>query len=234
MPRRVDLPVLTTIKGNLSAPGRLTVALTALTTLGSASFGGTALVTLQLPSLQHVDTFRGQTSDWMAEIYPRWVAAHGVAIITPTYYYQAPATLKLMIDRMVCSDGGNPDPTATHGKGPAKAKAVGLAGWGFPKHLAGRAFAIFVHDDASGTESLRRNLHDWLTDMALVSSGPKGNLDRFIGYIEPYASSHEALDKTPALVEEVRMTMGALVEKIAQLRAGVKPIGAELQDPRPK
>ncbi|CAN5729094.1 flavodoxin family protein [soil metagenome] len=176
----------------------------------------------------------GQTSDWMAEIYPRWVAAHGVAIITPTYYYQAPATLKLMIDRMVCSDGGNPDPTTTHGKDPAKAKAIELAGWGFPKHLAGRAFAIFAHGDASGTESLRRNLHDWLTDMALVSSGPKGNLDRFIGYLEPYASSHEALDKTPALVEEVRMTMGALVEKIAQLRAGVKPIGDELQDPRPK
>ena len=176
----------------------------------------------------------GQTSDWMSDIYPRWVAAHGVAIITPTYYYQAPATLKLMIDRMVCSDGGNPDPTTTHGKDPAQAKAIELAGWGFPKHLSGRAFAVFTHGDSAGVESLRRNLHDWLTDLDLESSGPKGNLDRFIGYFEPYATSHEALDKTPALVAEVRMAMGALVDKIGQLRSGVPPIGRELVEPRPK
>ena len=32
----------------------------------------------------------GQTNDWMAEIYERWVAAHGVMIVTPVYWYQAP------------------------------------------------------------------------------------------------------------------------------------------------
>jgi len=176
----------------------------------------------------------GQTPDWMSEIYPRWVAAHGVAIITPTYYYQAPATLKLMMDRMVCSDGGNPDPSTTHGKDPAKAKAIELAGWGFPKHLSGRAFAVVTHGDAAGAESLRRNLHDWLTDMNLESSGPLANIDRYIGYLEPYATSHEALDRTPALVEEVRIAMQALLERVGQLRAGVKPIGSELKAPRPK
>jgi hypothetical protein len=31
-------------------------------------------------------------------------------------WYQAPSTLKLMIDRLVCADGGNPDPTSTGGK----------------------------------------------------------------------------------------------------------------------
>ena len=33
----------------------------------------------------------GQTNDWMAEIYPRWVAAHGVFILCPVHWYQAPA-----------------------------------------------------------------------------------------------------------------------------------------------
>ncbi len=41
----------------------------------------------------------GQTHDWMNEIYPKWVRAHGVMIITPVYWYQAPAALKLMMDR---------------------------------------------------------------------------------------------------------------------------------------
>jgi len=47
----------------------------------------------------------GQVVDWMNELYPRWVAAHGVMIVTPVYWYQAPSVLKLMIDRLVCADG---------------------------------------------------------------------------------------------------------------------------------
>ncbi len=47
----------------------------------------------------------------MNEIYPRWVDAHGVMIVTPVYWYQAPGGLKSMMDRLVCADGGNPDPT---------------------------------------------------------------------------------------------------------------------------
>jgi len=65
-----------------------------------------------------------QADDWMAEIYERWVAAHGVIIVTPTYWYQAPSPLKLMIDRLVCADGGNPDPTRTHGKRASEAKQI--------------------------------------------------------------------------------------------------------------
>jgi multimeric flavodoxin WrbA len=65
----------------------------------------------------------------MAEIYERWAAAHGVLIVTPVYWYQAPSTLKLMIDRLVCADGGNPDSTSTSGKDAAKAKALELADW---------------------------------------------------------------------------------------------------------
>ena len=61
----------------------------------------------------------GQTGDWMADIHPMWVAAHG--IVCPVNWYQAPSSLKLMIDRLVCADGGNPDITATRGKDPVRA-----------------------------------------------------------------------------------------------------------------
>jgi multimeric flavodoxin WrbA len=71
----------------------------------------------------------GQTNDWMNEIYPLWVAAHGIMIVTPVNWYHAPTGLKAMIDRLVCADGGNPDPTSTHGKKPDEAKALELKGW---------------------------------------------------------------------------------------------------------
>jgi multimeric flavodoxin WrbA len=79
----------------------------------------------------------GQVGDWMAEIYERWVSAHGVLLVTPTHWYQVSSPLKLMMDRLVCADGGNPDPTRTSGKDARKAKEIELAGWDYPKHLAG-------------------------------------------------------------------------------------------------
>ena len=143
----------------------------------------------------------GQVNDWMNEIYPRWVAAHGVMIVTPVYWYQAPSVLKLMMDRLVCADGGNPDPTTTALKDPAKAKALELAGWDYPRHLAGRRFAIVVHGDTVGAETLRRSLTDWLQDMHLVPAHYAATIDRYIGYYEPYATSHEALDRDTAVAE---------------------------------
>ena len=60
----------------------------------------------------------------MNEIYPMWAAAHGIMIITPVNWYQVSSPLKLMMDRLVCADGGNPDPTRTHGKDAKAAKAI--------------------------------------------------------------------------------------------------------------
>jgi multimeric flavodoxin WrbA len=176
----------------------------------------------------------GQVNDWMNEIYPRWVAAHGVMIVTPVHWYQAPSVLKLMIDRLVCADGGNPDQTTTHGKSAAEAKALELNGWSYPRHLAGRAFSVIVHGDAAGAETLRRSLFDWLTDMELVPAGGAALLDRYIGYYEPYATSHEALDHDQDFVEEVRNAARSLMEGVAQLRGGYQPPDHTLQQPRPK
>ena len=55
-----------------------------------------------------------------------------------------------MIDRLVCADGGNPDPTSTGGKTASKAKELEMAGWDYPKHLAGRAYGLLVHGDVAG------------------------------------------------------------------------------------
>ena len=177
----------------------------------------------------------GQVNDWMAEIYEKWVAAHGVMILSPVYWYGAPSALKLMVDRLVCADGGNPDPTSTAGKDPAKAKAIELAGWDYPKHLAGRAFAVVVHGDAAGVDTVRRGLTDWLLDMRLIQAGASASMGRYIGFYEPYATSHDALDADTGLHEEVRNAARSLINMVRAIRRGrYRAPDAGLSEPRPK
>ena len=177
----------------------------------------------------------GQADDWMAEIYERWVAAHGIIIAAPTYWYQSPSPLKLMIDRMVCADGGNPDITSTHGKKVKEAKQIEQDGWDYPKHVAGRVYGVVVHGDVAGVESHRRNLTDWLDWMGLIPAGAAAALDRYIGYYEPYYNSHEALDADDGVQEEARNVARAVVQAVALLRAGRLPQpDMTLKTPRPK
>jgi len=176
-----------------------------------------------------------QAADWMAEIYERWVAAHAVIILAPTYWYQSPSPLKLMIDRLVCADGGNPDPTTTHGKKVAEAKQIEQKGWDYPKHVAGRAYGVVVHGDVAGVEDHRRNLADWLDWMGLIDAGAAAKLDRYIGYFEPYYNSHDALDEDTAVQEETRSVAHSVVQAVKELRAGrLSQPDKHVKRPRPK
>ena len=217
----LDLSVLTSEYGRQILPCKACVS--------------TAMPLCHWPCSCYPNYAMGQVNDWMNEIYPRWAAAHGVMIVTPVYWYQAPSVLKLMIDGLVCADGGNPDPTTTDLKDPAKAKAIELAGWHYPRHLAGRRFAVVVHGDTVGAETLRRSLSDWLQDMHLVPAHYSATMDRYIGYYEPYATSHFALDDDRAIQQEVRDAARALVEAVRDYRAGKVPAGPVADDgPRPK
>jgi multimeric flavodoxin WrbA len=177
----------------------------------------------------------GQAEDWMAEIYERWTAAHAVILLAPTYWYQSPGVLKLMIDRMVCADGGNPDVTSTHGKKVAEAKAIEEKGWDFPKHLAGRAYGLVVHGDVAGIETQRRALADWLDWMGLIDAGNQARLERYIGYYEPYFNSHDTLDRDEAVQNEVRNVARSVAVAVSDLRAGrLQAPDRDLKPPRQK
>ena len=115
-----------------------------------------------------------------------------------------------------------------------EAKALEIAGWSYPRHLAGRVFAVVVHGDTVGAETLRRSLSEWLTDMKLLPAIRQGGVDRYIGYYEPYATSHDAFDKDADVQREVRNTTRALVEAVALSRAGRFPDLEPEADPRPK
>jgi multimeric flavodoxin WrbA len=177
----------------------------------------------------------GQVQDWMNDIYPMWAAAHGIMIVTPVNWYQTPTVLKSMIDRLVCADGGNPDPTSTHGKDPTRAKAIENAGWSYPRHLEGRAFALVVHGDAVGVDAVTSGLQGWLTDMGLIQAGHQSQIARYIGYMESYAASHDALDNDQAIRDETANAARALVAAVKMIRDGeMKQPDRRLREPRPK
>ena len=85
----------------------------------------------------------------------------------------------------------------------ARAKQLELEGWSYPRHLAGRVFSVIVHGDVEGAEGVRRSLADWLSFMELIPAGTKAEIDRYIGYWQPYATSHEALDEDRNIQQEV-------------------------------
>ena len=177
----------------------------------------------------------GQTQDWMNEIYPLWVAADGIMIVTPVHWYSPTSPLKLMMDRLVCADGGNPDPTSTSGKDARKAKTKELVGWNYPRHLAGRLFAVVVHGDTEGAENVRRCLSDWLQSMELLPAGRDAELDRYIGYWKPYATSHADLDADLAVQEEVRNAARILATAVSAKRTNLLvSAGQHFSQPRQK
>ncbi|WP_018320600.1 flavodoxin family protein [Bradyrhizobium sp. WSM2793] len=190
---------------------------------------GTAMPLCHWPCSCYPNYSLGQTGDWMNEIYPLWVAAHGILIVTPVNWYHVPSGLKAMMDRMVCADGGNPDPTSTHGKKADEAKAMELKGWPYPRHLAGRHFGVVVHGDAVGAEGVRRALSDWLTDMQLISAGRFAELDGYVG------TSHRELDDDREFQQQVQNAARALGNAVRLARSGqLQEPGAGLADPNPK
>jgi multimeric flavodoxin WrbA len=139
------------------------------------------------------------------------------------------------MDRMVCADGGNPDPTLTHGKHADEAKRVELDHWDYPRHLKGRLFAVVAHGDVEGAEGVRRSISDWLRFMQLEPAGPKALVDRYVGYWKPYATSHEELDADIAMQGEVRNAAKTLCEAVVAKREGRWiTAGDSLVEPRQK
>ena len=70
------------------------------------------------------------------------------------------------------------------------------------------------------TESRARSLADWLRFMKLKPAGPSAELDRYIGYWKPYATSHDELDADKDIQEEVRNAGRTLLRAVQEQRSG--------------
>lgn len=92
---------------------------------------------------------------WNLDMYARLDMADAWAIIAPINWYAPTSNLKLMFDRLVCMNGGNPDEKLINHKDPEKAmqlehteewKQLSL------NHLEGRTAAFFCYGDDGGDE----------------------------------------------------------------------------------
>lgn len=92
---------------------------------------------------------------WNLDLYARLDAADAWAVIGPINWYAPSSNLKLLFDRLVCANGGNPDEATIGHKNPEKAmafehtedwKALSL------NHLEGRTAAFFCYGDEGGDE----------------------------------------------------------------------------------
>lgn len=74
--------------------------------------------------------------------------------------------------------------------------------------------------NVAGIEGSRRALCDWLDWMGFVESGAEARLGRFIGYYEPYATSHQTLDDDHDMQEEVANAARAVATAVKEIREG--------------
>ena len=94
---------------------------------------------------------------------------------------------------------------------------------------------MVLHGDSVGAETLRRSVSDWLTDMSLVQASRTAEFDGYIGYMEPHATSHQALDKDQAFQQQTRNPARALGNAVNLSRVGKYQRPDEnIEDPNPK
>ncbi len=92
---------------------------------------------------------------WNLDLYARLDMADAWAFIAPINWYGSTSNLKLMFDRLVCMNGGNPDEKTIAHKDPEKAMAFEHTE-AFKElsvnHMEGRTAAFFCYGDKGGDE----------------------------------------------------------------------------------
>jgi hypothetical protein len=92
---------------------------------------------------------------WNLDLYSRLDLADAWAFIAPINWYGPTSNLKLMFDRLVCMNGGNPDEDLIQHKVPERAIELEKSEiWNelSQNHLEGRTAAFFCYGDAGADE----------------------------------------------------------------------------------
>jgi len=92
---------------------------------------------------------------WDLDLYARLDLADAWAFVLPVNWYSVPSNLKLLFDRLVCMNGGNPREDLIDHKDPEMAMALEKSPqWKAlsENHLEGRTAAFFAYGDGGGDE----------------------------------------------------------------------------------
>jgi hypothetical protein len=122
---------------------------------------------------------RGDTAEpdlmWELDLYARLDLADAWAIIGPVNWYAPSSNLKLMFDRLVCANGGNPREDLIEHKDPELAMRLERSPeWAAlsRNHLEGRSAGFFCYSDAGADE---------------IGSDGRPRMLRHPGYFDPAA-----------------------------------------------
>lgn len=92
---------------------------------------------------------------WDEDIYGRIYAADAIMVCSPVNWYGPTSSMKMMFDRLICANGGNPDEKLiNHKDGALAAKLEHDPKWKelSLNHLEGRTATFFVYGDDGGDE----------------------------------------------------------------------------------
>jgi len=92
---------------------------------------------------------------WDEDVYGRIYAADAILICSPINWYGPTSSIKLIFDRLVCANGGNPrEDLIMHKDGNLAAKLEHSEKWQelSLNHLEGRTAAFFIYGDAGSDE----------------------------------------------------------------------------------
>jgi len=92
---------------------------------------------------------------WDEDIYGRIYAADAILICAPVNWYNATSSIKMMFDRLICANGGNPDEKLIgHKDGALAAELENNPRWKelSLNHLEGRTASFFTYGDEGGDE----------------------------------------------------------------------------------
>ena len=92
---------------------------------------------------------------WDEDVYGRIYAADAIMICAPVNWYGPTSSIKLMFDRLVCANGGNPrEDLIKHKYGNLAAELEHSPEWKnlSLNHLEGRTAAFFAYGDGGGDE----------------------------------------------------------------------------------
>lgn len=92
---------------------------------------------------------------WDEDVYGRFYAADAILVCSPINWYNSTSNIKLLFDRLVCMNGGNPnEKLINHKDGALAAKLENSPAWKklSLNHLEGRTAGFFIYGDGGGTE----------------------------------------------------------------------------------
>lgn len=145
---------------------------------------------------------------WDEDVYGRVYAADAVMVCAPVNWYGPTSSIKLMFDRLVCANGGNPrEDLINHKDGNLAARLEHSHAWKelSLNHLEGRTAAFFVYGDDGGDELGKDSSPIILRHKSYFSPEDESKLGKLIPYYGPiiWQCRYSGIEVPDGLVREI-------------------------------